>query len=155
MTDGGLEILLKRRSTTFLSQAWEQRDAPSSMRLNLCLFRWSGRKLRPALQAEGPVIVLDHYDNAASEGTMDTTEVLRAVLDAGLERVAVFGIFDPDVVEEMAAAGVGASVTVALGGKLPEMLCACRTKPAIDHHRRSETHLQRKISSSSRHGESD
>ena len=50
---------------------------------------------------------------------MDTTEVLRAVLDAELERVAVFGFYDPDVVEQMIAAGVGATVTVELGGKLP------------------------------------
>ncbi len=40
---------------------------------------------------EGPVLILDHYDNTASGGTMDTTEVLAAVLDAGLEDVAVFG----------------------------------------------------------------
>ena len=59
---------------------------------------------------------------------MDTT-VLRAVLDAGLERVAVFGIFDPDVVEEMAAAGVGASVTVALGGKLPMPALTEQSRP--------------------------
>ena len=68
---------------------------------------------------DGPVIVLDHYDNTASGGTMDTTEVLSAVLDAGLERVAVFGFYDPQVVEQMAAAGVGATITVDLGGKLP------------------------------------
>jgi microcystin degradation protein MlrC len=78
---------------------------------------------------EGPVIVLDHYDNTASGGTMDTTEVLSAVLDAGLERVAVFGFYDPEVVEQMAAAGVGAMVTVALGGKLPMPALVEQSKP--------------------------
>ncbi|NKB97584.1 MAG: microcystin degradation protein MlrC [Pseudomonadales bacterium] len=67
---------------------------------------------------EGPVILLDHYDNTASGGTMDTTEVLAAILDAGIEDVAVFGFYDPAVVEEMIAAGVGNTVTVELGGKL-------------------------------------
>ena len=63
----------------------------------------------------GPVILLDHYDNTASGGTMDTTEVLREILDQGLEDVAAFGIFDPDAAQQMVAAGVGNEVTVELG----------------------------------------
>ncbi|MEM7217661.1 MAG: M81 family metallopeptidase [Pseudomonadota bacterium] len=69
-------------------------------------------------EAAGPVILLDHYDNTASGGTMDTTEVLRGVLEAGLQDVAVFGFFDPGVVAQMVEAGVGAEVEVELGGKL-------------------------------------
>ena len=68
-----------------LSHAWEQRDAfvyeiealPASMQR---------AKAAASVPGNGPVIVLDHYDNTASGGTMDTTEVLSAVLDAGLER---------------------------------------------------------------------
>ena len=66
----------------------------------------------------GPVILLDHYDNTASGGTMDTTEVLAEILRQGLEDVAVFGIYDPQAVQAMAAAGVGAEVTLSLGAKL-------------------------------------
>lgn len=68
---------------------------------------------------EGPVIVLDHYDNTASGGTMDTTEVLAEVLKQGLEDIAVFGIFDPEAVDKLIAAGVGSEVTIELGGKTP------------------------------------
>lgn len=67
---------------------------------------------------EGPIILLDHYDNTASGGTMDTTEVLQAILDSDLEDVAAFGIFDPDAVSEMIAIGVGHTATVRLGGRL-------------------------------------
>ena len=67
---------------------------------------------------EGPVVLLDHYDNAASGGTMDTMAVLGGILDAGLEDVAAFAIFDPGAVAEMTAAGIGAQVTVNLGGKM-------------------------------------
>ena len=67
---------------------------------------------------KGPVLLLDHYDNTASGGTMDTTEVLAEILAQGLEDVAVFGFYDPAVVAEMEAAGVGAEVTVTLGAKL-------------------------------------
>jgi len=67
---------------------------------------------------EGPVVLLDHYDNAASGGTGDTTTVLRAILDAGLDDVAAFAICDPEAVQALIAAGVGKDVTLPLGGKM-------------------------------------
>lgn len=83
------------------------------------------RAEQTAANSDAPVILLDHYDNTASGGTMDTTEVLAAILEAGLDDVAVFGFYDPEVVEQMIAAGVGATVTVELGGKLH--------MPALEH----------------------
>jgi microcystin degradation protein MlrC len=67
--------------------------------------------------AARPVVLLDHYDNCASGGTMDTMAVLGAILEAGLEDVAAFAICDPQAVEQMKRAGVGARVTLPLGGK--------------------------------------
>jgi len=62
--------------------------------------------------------LLDHSDNCASGGTMDTMTVLGAILDAQLEDVAAFAIFDPGAVKKMQEAGSGANVTLSLGGKL-------------------------------------
>jgi microcystin degradation protein MlrC len=80
------------------------------------------QSLRRAQQLRGepgrPVVLLDHYDNCASGGTMDTMAVLAAILEAGLENVAAFAICDPQAVEQMKIAGVGARVTLQLGGKL-------------------------------------
>lgn len=67
---------------------------------------------------DGPIILLDHADNAASGGTQDTVAVLAEVLEQGLEDVAMFGICDPAAVQAMATAGVGAELTVSLGGKM-------------------------------------
>ena len=67
---------------------------------------------------EGPVILLDHYDNAASGGTMDTMTVLKSILDAEFEDVAAFAVFDPEAVQQMIVAGVGQTVTLPLGGKM-------------------------------------
>ena len=127
MTDGDADTA-EAQVNELLSKAWEQREVfvydieplPQSMQR---------ARDAAAAQGDGPVIVLDHYDNTASGGTMDTTEVLRAVLDAELERVAVFGFYDPDVVEQMIAAGVGATVTVELGGKLPMPALAEQSQP--------------------------
>ena len=65
-----------------------------------------------------PVVLLDHYDNAASGGTMDTMAVLAGILEAGLEDVAAFAVYDPAAVVEMQKAGLGARVTLQLGGRL-------------------------------------
>ena len=62
--------------------------------------------------------MLDHYDNAASGGTMDTMAVLGGILDAGLDNAAAFAIHDPGAVEAMIRAGIGAELTLPLGGKL-------------------------------------
>jgi len=68
---------------------------------------------------DAPVVLLDHYDNSASGGTMDTTEVLAEILRQDLADVAVFAIHDPGAVAQMVEAGVGADVTVQLGAKTP------------------------------------
>lgn len=76
-----------------------------------------------------PVILLDHADNAASGGTQDTVAVLAEVLAQGLEDVAMFGICDPAAVEQMSAAGIGADVSLSLGGKLDMPAIGRRGEP--------------------------
>jgi len=85
--------------------------------------------LRAKETRNGPVMLLDHYDNCASGGTMDTMAVLGAILDAGLEDVAAFAVFDPQAVEQMKRAGVGARVTIPLGGKLEMPALGLKGKP--------------------------
>jgi microcystin degradation protein MlrC len=76
-------------------------------------------ELRAKLPSDaGPVVLLDHSDNCASGGTMDTMTVLGAILEAGLSDVAVFAIYDPGAVQMMMHAGIGADVRLSLGGKL-------------------------------------
>ena len=49
---------------------------------------------------------------------MDTTAVLAAILREGLENVAAFAIFDPEAVQQAIAAGIGAEVSISVGGKM-------------------------------------
>jgi microcystin degradation protein MlrC len=71
----------------------------------------------PAGPRPGPIVMLDHCDNVASGGTMDTTAVLAEVLRQGLQDVVFYAIHDPQSVREAVAAGVGAEVTLSVGGK--------------------------------------
>ncbi len=126
VTDGDAALARAYRDE-LLDMAWRARAA----------FVYQPEPLRDALaRAEtlgetgaGPVLLLDHYDNTASGGTMDTTAVLAAIMAQGLEDVAVFGIFDPSAVAAMVAAGAGNEVTVSLGGKLSMPALANGSQP--------------------------
>jgi microcystin degradation protein MlrC len=87
--------------------------------------------LRAKEMRAGPVMLLDHYDNCASGGTMDTMAVLGAILDAGLEDVAAFAICDPAAVEQIKRAGVGARVTIPLGGKMDMPALGLKGRPRM------------------------
>jgi microcystin degradation protein MlrC len=67
---------------------------------------------------DGPVVLLDHCDNSASGGTMDTTTVLAEIMRQGLEDVVFFGIYDPDAVQAAMRAGVGTMVELRIGGRM-------------------------------------
>jgi microcystin degradation protein MlrC len=67
----------------------------------------------------GPgVVLLDHFDNCASGGTMDTTDVLREIIRQELDDVVFFGVYDPDAVKQAAGAGIGQEVELEIGAKL-------------------------------------
>lgn len=78
-----------------------------------------------------PVILLDHYDNTSSGGTMDTMTVLKGIIEAGLENVAAFAIYDPQAVADAAKGGEGATVTLALGGKFDMPSIQAKGKPYL------------------------
>jgi microcystin degradation protein MlrC len=84
---------------------------------------------RAKVLGRGPIILLDHADNAASGGTQDTVAVLKEVIRQGLEDVAMFAICDPEAVEEMALAGVGNRIALRLGGKVDMPSIGLRGEP--------------------------
>jgi len=128
VTDGDLERAEAIRDD-LLDAAWAERERfvyrPEPLEESVA----RGKHLGLESPGEGPVILLDHYDNTASGGTMDTTEVLAEILRQSLEDVAVFGIYDPQAVRIMAAAGVGAEVTLSLGGNLTMPALAEQSTP--------------------------
>jgi microcystin degradation protein MlrC len=67
--------------------------------------------------AEGPVVLADHGDNAGAGGPQDNMEALRQVMAQGLEDVAAGPFFDPQTASTLAQAGIGAEVTVEIGGR--------------------------------------
>jgi len=117
VTDGD-RGLAERLRDELLNAAWADREA-FVYRLEPLEYSLARAKAIEAPKpGEGPIVLLDHYDNCASGGTMDTTVVLAAILKEGLDNVAVFAIYDPEAVQQAIAAGIGAEIALAIGGKL-------------------------------------
>lgn len=132
VTDGN-PARARRKCDELLELAWGLRDK----------FVYRVEPLEASLRRAGgiaarPVVLLDHYDNCASGGTMDTMTVLGAILDAGLEEVCAFAICDPQAVEQMKRAGQGARVTIELGGKhdMPSLGLTGRARSVTGNVRR-------------------
>jgi microcystin degradation protein MlrC len=99
-----------------LKIAWDRRDEyvyrPRALADSIAEAARIGNA-RPA----GPVLLIDHCDNCGSGGAQDVMTVVEAILREGLDDVAIAPIRDPGAVAKMVAAGTGANVTLALGGK--------------------------------------
>ncbi|MGB5905766.1 MAG: M81 family metallopeptidase [Xanthobacteraceae bacterium] len=70
-----------------------------------------------AKTARKPIVIADTQDNPGAGGDSDTTGMLRALVRNKAQRAATGAIYDPASAKAAHAAGEGASVTLALGGK--------------------------------------
>ena len=98
---------------SMLDLAWKRRDE----------FIYHGEPLAASIAramqiSEGPILLLDHCDNCASGGTQDTMRVLAEALRQGASNLAAGPIRDAQAVEHCVQAGVGAQVTLQVGGKM-------------------------------------
>jgi microcystin degradation protein MlrC len=117
VTDGDRKLAEELRDE-LLGRAWVEREAFVYKIEPLEQSVARAKAMTPGQPGEGPIVLLDHYDNCASGGTMDTTVVLAEILRQGLEDVAAFAIYDPEAVQQAIAAGIGARVTLSIGGKI-------------------------------------
>ncbi len=65
-----------------------------------------------------PVILADIADNTGGGAAGDTTEILRELLRVGARETTVACLWDPRAVAACVRAGVGATVTLAVGGNV-------------------------------------
>ena len=114
VTDGDLKLAEDLRDE-LLGRAWVEREA---FVYQIEPLQQSVARAKTMPPGDGPIVLLDHYDNCASGGTMDTTVVLAEILRQGLEDVAAFAIYDPEAVRQAIAAGIGTEVTLSIGGKI-------------------------------------
>lgn len=66
---------------------------------------------------EGPLVIADYADNPGAGGYGDSTDLLRALLKAGVDNACFGPMVDGAVAEELHSAVVGERVHIVLGGK--------------------------------------
>ena len=114
VTDGDRE-LAERLAGQLERVAWEHRHEfiHSALPVKEAVAR--------ALAAEGrPIVLADMADNTGGGAAGDGTEILRELLAAGARSATVACIWDAAAVAACAKAGVGARVTLDVGGKVDD-----------------------------------
>ena len=78
---------------------------------------------------EFPVVLADHGNNTASGGSADTMETIAEALRQGLQGILAGPVCDPGTVSAMIEAGVGANVTLPIGGRVDMPSIGRKAKP--------------------------
>lgn len=71
------------------------------------------------IEAQGrhPVVIADRNDNTGGGSPGDSTGMLRAFVEAGLDQACILYVVDPAAVAQCQKAGVGATLNLDVGGK--------------------------------------
>ena len=104
-----------RHALALARYAWDLRD-------EFTVTKYSAREaVDMALSlGEGPILINDSADNPGSGAPGDGTYLLRELLRRDLPTAYSF-IYDPEVVQQAIAAGVGATISCRLGGKTDKL----------------------------------
>jgi microcystin degradation protein MlrC len=113
------EARAKEIARLMIDEIWRRRDEMSTD------YRSVADSVAAALaksDEKGPLVLADGTDNPGGGGYNDTTPVLQALLDAGIQNAAIGTIYDPGTVQQAMKAGVGAEIDVELGGHTDESM---------------------------------
>jgi len=100
----------------FAQAMWDSREYDSLKKLLIPVAEAVMRAKAGESGAKQPVVIADYADNPGGGAYMDSTALLRAMLDAGLADAAYHAILDPKAVQAGFAAGPGRDITIDLGG---------------------------------------
>lgn len=104
--------LAEREALRLATAFWEQRQR---MQARLTTIADSMRQAQELI-GKGTVILMDPADATSSGAPGDSNAILRALLDTGYPGRALIPLVDPEAVRAAFAAGVGATVSLKVGG---------------------------------------
>jgi microcystin degradation protein MlrC len=115
VTTSGDQSLADRLADELAADAWARRDGFLG---GVTSFADAAKAIHalPAQTSE-PLVVVDIGDNPWTGGPGDSAELVRFLTAEGVSGAAVALVADPETVARCAAAGVGATIDVELGGK--------------------------------------
>lgn len=123
IADAGMSVVVVANGDAAKASHWAQDcSALLTARKSEFIFRQTplaSSIARAKAVKHGLTLLLDHGDNCMSGGTCDTMDVLEECLHHGLMHIGAGPVCDPQAVAQLIAAGVGATVTIDLGNKVP------------------------------------
>ena len=108
----GDEELAQRQANAFGSWIYERRaefQAEGDA--------WEDVLAESRTRGRWPVVIADQQDNPGGGPPGDSTGIIRAFVEAGLEEALIAVVWDPESAAAAHAAGVGAELTLDVGGK--------------------------------------
>lgn len=119
ITSDGEAMSYASMADHFMDYAWQHRHFDSNTYLTVdgCIERLTTLSSDPASSGQGPVVIADHSDNPGAGAYGDSTFLLKGLLDAKISNAAFASLYDPAAVEQLIAAGVGAKLSLFIGGK--------------------------------------
>lgn len=115
VTTDGNDPAGQKIAEDFMDYAWQTREFTAIHHRSI------EDAVRYAKEGEGrhdePLIMADVTDNPGSGHYGDATNLLRAMVAAGLKNAAFYAIYDPQAVLDAQKIGVGKSGKITLGGK--------------------------------------
>ncbi|MGE0766702.1 MAG: M81 family metallopeptidase [Hyphomicrobiaceae bacterium] len=114
----GYDPRYRELAMRIMTHAWETRHRTSLKPLTATEAVSIAKK---TAKIGAPVVIADYADNPGGGGYSDSTGLLKAMLDAGLTDAAISPICDPAAAAACHKAGVGATLTLAVGGKIDPM----------------------------------
>ena len=106
---------LRALAESLMDEVWRRRDETTLKLLPIADAMAQAKAPDPSGK---PLVLADFTDNPGGGGYGDATNLLRGMIEAGLENAAFAPISDPAAVQECQAAGAGAQLSLALGGKI-------------------------------------
>jgi microcystin degradation protein MlrC len=110
----GAEVRATEISDAHACAIWEARHISGNDYLTVEEAAHIARDFDPG---RGPLVIADYADNPGAGAYGDATNLLRALLDAGVTNAAFAPMVDPALAEELHRHREGEVVTVDLGGK--------------------------------------
>lgn len=112
----GAEAQAREIAEGLMDFCWETREQQNNVYLTPD--EAAARAKTHEAGATRPLVIADYADNPGGGAYGDATDLLRAMLDAGLENACFGAVIDGEAAAALHAAGIGATLTVAVGGKV-------------------------------------
>ena len=114
VTADGTDPAFQDIAESLMDDIWESRDVVNNRYLDTAEAADIARRFN---HAGKPLVIADYADNPGAGAYGDATNLLKAMLDAGLDNACFGALFDPGAAAELTSAGVGSGLRIPLGGK--------------------------------------